>query len=664
MSTRTEEEPGFVSLSDRRHSDEVFHKLLDAAPDAVVVVDQNGRIVLINRQTEGLFGYRPEELVGKKVELLIPERFRSSHVGHRTRFVGTPKVRPMGSGLELFGLRRDGTEFPIEISLSPLPTEEGMLVSGSIRDISERKRSESHIRRIQQHLLNAVESIQGAFAIFDAQDRLVLCNSSYRRMFGQHVQDEIVGLSYAELLDIALDARFFDVGGPLTAEFRSRCLAYHRAPSGVIDVRTVEGHSLRIVERRIAEGGTVLTIWDVTEDVKHEEELRQAQSIAEAASSAKSDFLASMSHELRTPLNAILGFAQLLQRDKKSPLSDRHRERIDHVLKGGEHLLSLIDEVLDLSRIESGRVSVSPEPVGVAEVLNEVKTTLDPMADRAAVTIVVDTLPPVLREVVADRTRFKQILMNYGSNAIKYGRRRGTVTFRGTASDGMVRITVADNGIGIPEDKQDRIFQPFHRAGQETGSIEGTGIGLTISKRLAELMGGEVGFRSTEGQGSEFWIDIPAHHPGEDGIVDRSSGFRGQSTALSGAPERSYLLVYIEDNPSNIAFMEDLIADFHRVDLITAPTAEIGIELVRARKPSAVIMDINLPGMSGFEATRRLREWPETQGIPIVALSAAAMVGDRARIEAAGFYRYLTKPVKVDELTAVLEELLVPRPEP
>jgi CheY-like chemotaxis protein len=223
----------------------------------------------------------------------------------------------------------------------------------------------------------------------------------------------------------------------------------------------------------------------------------------------------------------------------------------------------------------------------------------------------------------------------------------------------MVRVTVADDGIGIPEDKQDRIFQPFQRAGQETGSIEGTGIGLTISKRLAELMGGAVGFRSAEGQGSEFWIDIPGHRPHQHAMAHPSTRPRAASTTLSGGQERRYLIVYIEDNPSNIAFMEDLIADLDRVALMTAPTAEIGIELVRARKPSAVIMDINLPGMSGFEATRRLREWPETRAIPIVALSAAAMVRDNARIEAAGFYRYLTKPVKVDELTAVLEELLV-----
>ena len=649
----------FVQLGDRAQSDEVYRRLLDAAPDAVIVVDEMGRIVLANKQTERLFGYHSHELIGERIEILVPERFREAHHGHRNRFFSVPKVRPMGTGLDLFGRKNDGSQFPVEISLSPLPTDEGTLISASIRDITERKQGEREIRRIQEHLLSAVESIQGAFAIFDVNDRLVLCNSMYRKMFGHKLAGDIVGLSLEDLIDAGLGGDFFGLDDATLLAVRDRLIENRNEPASTIDVRSSNGSRYRIFERKTAEHGMVMTIWDVTEDVVHEEELRRAHTTAEAASSAKSEFLASMSHELRTPLNAILGFAQLLQRDKKTPLSQRQQERIEHVLKGGEHLMRLIDDVLDLSRIEAGGVSVSPEPINMVEVLAEVKTTLDPMASRAGVELVVAPIPATAQQGVADLTRFKQILMNLGSNAIKYGRRGGTTTFRIDAHGEAIRVTVIDDGIGIPEDKQHKIFQPFQRAGQETGPIEGTGIGLAITRRLADLMHGKVGFRSSEGQGSEFWIEIPLYQPEGTSDLNLADSITPENS-LRTARGRTHLVVYIEDNPSNLAFMEDLISDFASLELVTAPTAEIGIEIVRARRPDVVIMDINLPGMSGFEAARRLGQWPETHDIPIIALSAAAMVRDKAQISEAGFFRYLTKPVKVDELAQVLEELIVP----
>jgi CheY-like chemotaxis protein len=325
-------------------------------------------------------------------------------------------------------------------------------------------------------------------------------------------------------------------------------------------------------------------------------------------------------------------------------------------LKGGEHLLRLINDILDLSRIEAGAVSISMEPVSVRDVLDEVDRTLSPMAARLQVDLRVAPLPPGLPMVAADRTRFAQILMNLGSNAIKYNRPLGSVEFSVSEPiENRVRITVKDTGIGVPADKQHSLFQPFQRAGQEAGPIEGTGIGLVITRRLALLMKGEVGFHSVPGAGSEFWLTLGVHASGRTSTAPPALGeFNTEQLGRAGLRR----VLYVEDNPANATFMQDLLSNFESIELIVAVTAEAGIELALRSQPHVIIMDINLPGMSGLEALRALRAAPETQQIPVIALTAAASDRDRQLGMQAGFYRYLTKPVKVDELLAALETLL------
>ncbi len=626
-----------------------FRQLVDAAPDGMIVVDQGGAIVLVNAETERMFGYARDELIGQPIHLLVPERLRARHPEHVKSYHAAPRLRPMGSGLELYGHRRDGTEFPVEISLSPIQHASERLVVAGIRDVTDRRQIEREAKRANAYLVSAVDAIQDAFALYDEDDRVVLVNSACRQLLGSSLSRAIIGRTFDELLPEALAAGVFDFSEESRDTLQARWLAYHRAPAGTLDVRTGRGRYLRVVERKTPEHGTVSLMMDVTDDVLREAELR-------TASAAKSEFLSSMSHELRTPLNAVLGFAQLLERDRKQPLTERQQERLQHVLRGGEHLLRLIDDVLDLARIEAGRVTISCEPVALRDVLAEVATTLEPMAARAEITLEVAPFSADLPRVLADRTRLAQILMNFGSNAIKYGKPGGHAMFEITGAGASMRITVIDDGIGIPADKRTKLFEPFQRAGQETGPIEGTGIGLVISKRLAGLMNGSVGFTSEAGKGSRFWVEVPTYHAPIADLAKAANTSPATSPLVVGGRHK---VVYVEDNPSNIAFMRELIDDLASIELLTAPTAEIGLPLIRAHRPAVVIMDINLPGMSGFDAAQQLREWPETTSIPIVGLSAAALVKDTARGKDAGFFRYLTKPVKVAELTAVLEELLV-----
>lgn len=645
--------------------------LLDAAPDGIMVCDPTGTLALVNAAAEAMFGYGHGELLGQRIETLIPMRSRELHAQHLAGYAAAPRTRAMATDLDLRALRKNGSEFPVEISLSPLATRSGMLIIAIVRDVTERRQLERGHSRAMAFLVSAVEAVQDAFILYDERDRVLMANQAAVQLFegavsavtgdatsstqalGSRVrsQSPLVGMAFRDLIGAALSAGVFDLLSETPASLASRWHAYHCAPNGAFEIRTTNGRYLRITDRITAEHGVVSIIADVTADMRHAAELDSSRQAAEAANSAKSEFLSSMSHELRTPLNAVLGFAQLLESDRKHPLDARQQERLGYVLRGGEHLLHLVDDVLDLSRIESGRIAIAPESVEVATVVREIIDTLEPMATRAGIAIVVSTSLSRELRVVADRTRLAQILMNFGSNAIKYGKANGRVDVRVENRQDAVRIVVADDGVGIPEDKCAKIFEPFERAGQETGSIEGTGIGLAISKRLAELMHGSVGFTTQAGRGSEFWVDVP---PDRESTRDAAAGTGSPNSRAHAAKPGHSTIVYIEDNPPNIALMREVVQALTNVELVVAPTENLGLDLVQHHLPHLVIIGVHMPGLSGCEAAKRLRAASDTRSIPLVALSTSALPADGAR----HFDHCFVKPVNIAELIGVLDAML------
>ena len=387
-----------------------------------------------------------------------------------------------------------------------------------------------------------------------------------------------------------------------------------------------------------------------------ESELNEAMAAAEKANRAKTDFLSSMSHELRTPLNAILGFAQVMESGTPPP-TPLQKRNLDQILKAGWYLLELINEILDLALIESGTLTLSREPVSLADVMLECRTMIEPQAQKRGIAM---TFPQfdIPCFISADLTRIKQVLINLLFNAIKYNKPGGTVAVEVTLGlPDSIRISVRDTGAGLAPEQLAQLFQPFNRLGKETGAEEGTGIGLVVTKRLVELMGGTIGADSAIGVGSVFWVELIVAAGPQLDVHEGDLAALERAQVPAGASLRT--LLYVEDNPANLELVEQLIARRPELRLLSAADGNLGIEYARAYQPEVILMDINLPGISGIEAMKILRADPMTAHIPIIALSANAVPRDIAYALDAGFFNYLTKPIKVNQFMDALDVALI-----
>jgi PAS domain S-box-containing protein len=506
-----------------------YWRLWESAPDAILEVDREGRIVLINAEAERLFRYSREELVGMPVELLIPDRFRTGHSRYRGHYSEHPSTRPMGSGLELWARRKDGAEFAVDINLSPVEPETGDRVMCVVRDVTEKKRAQEEIRLLNLHLERRSEELAASLKELEVRNRDV-----------------------------------------------------------------------------------------------------------EKANRLKSEFLASMSHELRTPLNSIIGFGDLLAEGRAGDLNQKQKRFLGHIQNGARHLLELINDILDLSKIEAGRLELRYETFGVVPALNEVLASVKPLATTKS--ILLESAAEDV-QVYADRVRFKEILYNLISNALKFTPDTGRVWVESGVRDGLLYMSVCDTGIGIPTEEHHSIFDKFHQVAASTKGVrEGTGLGLAITKRLIELHGGRIWLESEPGKGSQFHFVLPLLKP------------KDQAPAPAAAPlpveRRSPLILIVEDEPSSQELMARYLeSEGYRT--VAASSGTEGIRKAREHVPDAITLDMLMPGRSGWETLYELRNTPETAQIPIIIVS---VVEETRMGFALGANEYLIKPVSKEAL--------------
>jgi PAS domain S-box-containing protein len=671
--------------------------IFNSANFSSIATDEKGVIQIFNVGAERMLGYAAAGVVNKitPADISDPQEViaRAKALSQELQCKIAPGFealvfkasRGIEDVYELTYIRKDGSRFPAVVSVTALRDGQGGIIGYLLigTDNTARKRAEEALLKAGA-LQNAIfKSANFSCIATDAKGVIQIFNVGAERMLGYTTAEVVNKITPADLHDpeeviARAKALSLEYATPIAPGFEALSFKAARGIEDIHELTKVRKDGSRfpalisVTALRDAQNGIIGYLLIGTDNTARQlvEQERQrfehalketnvnletARAAAENANLAKSDFLSSMSHELRTPLNAVLGFAQLMESASPAPTASQTNS-IGRILDAGWYLLKLIDEILDLAVIESGKVSLSQEPVSLSEIMSECRSLTEPQAQQRGVRMIFSEFDAPAY-VSADRTRLKQIIINLISNAIKYNKEQGTVVVCHTVSGpGRIRFSVKDTGAGLSPEMLAQLFQPFNRLGKETGGVAGTGIGLVVSKRLAELMGGVLGVESTVGVGSVFWCELnsaTAPH-----LVSQS----GQSEAViqpeapASASRRTVL--YVEDNPANMELVKELFARFPDIALVTAADGILGIKLARATQPEVILMDINLPGISGINALKILREDPGTALIPVIALSANAMPRDVAKGLEAGFFHYLTKPIKIKEFTNTLNAAL------
>lgn len=660
----TERKKALEALQTSEHR---LSEIMDNVVDGIITIDDEGIVHSFNRAVEQIFGYPAEEVIGQNIKMLMTEPDKSQYDGHLKKYKKTGRSTILGVRRVVTGRKKDGTAFSLELSVNETIVDNKRLLTGLLRDLTEKEKYERELaetRKTRDELLNRYHLIldaagDGVYGL-DMNGYTTFVNPAAQKMLG-YTEKELVGKSQHALIHHSTaEGRPYPVEKcPIYATFKDGEI--HHVNDEVLWKKDGTQFPVEYFTTPIREGGrlvgAVVTFRDITDRKQAEQELIQARDEAERANQAKSKFLSQMSHELRTPLNAILGFSQLIDTNPKEPLTHAQQMGVGEILKAGRHLLDLINEILDLARIETGNLSLSIEDINLNDLVEELLTLTLPLAQNKNVELYSYVALEGELYVRADRVRLKQVLLNLISNAIKYNKVNGSVKLDAREnSDGMIEISVSDTGQGISEDNLPNLFQPFNRLGSEHSAVEGTGIGLTITKQLIECMDGSVRVESKSKDGSVFTITVPK---GEKDLASEELFLEPVlKDTEKGKEKKKYVILYVEDNPANLNLVRHLFRRRSDVELLAAPDAKLGIELAQAHRPDLILMDINLPGMDGTTAMKYLQNKPETQDIPVVAISANVLPRDVKRGLAAGFCDYLTKPLDVAEFHRVVGEIL------